>query len=265
MSFETVLEEIKNEKYKNIIILSGAGVSTNCGIPDYRSSDGIFSQLIKDNEYNLSLPSPSTFLSRAFITEHPDFFETKLMKEFTQKILDAEPSYSHLFAKWLYEKDILKRVYTQNVDSLYQKAGLPEEMIVEFHGNFAKGTAVLYGDSIPQKAFYQVIEDFSDTEIDLIIVMGSSLQVSPFCAIPNLVNKNCTRILVDIKPENAMTNPWSKRRTILDGMYSDGGGISWTKFGRRKVSLRPYWSNKKKYVNQYILRMDCDEFSEYFL
>ncbi len=259
-SLNDLVSDINSGVYKQVVILSGAGISTNSGIPDYRSKNGVFAKLVKTGEYNVK--TPETFFSRSFVNKHPEISEHPLVKEFKQQMLDAEPAVSHKLAKWLDDKGILHRVYTQNVDGLYQKAGLSSEKIVEFHGNYNDGSIVLYGDSIPFTALQQVNEDLIDNDnTDLIIVMGSSLQVAPFCAIPNLVNSNCTRVLVDINPNNAMTNEWSKKPRLIDDMYSLGSENSWIKFGKRNTTLRPLWHDKK-YEKQYILKMDCDKFAE---
>jgi NAD-dependent SIR2 family protein deacetylase len=260
---DSLTNDILSGKYKQVVILSGAGVSTNSGIPDYRSKSGIFAKLVESGDYP-DVQRPADFFSRSFVTKHPDFFEHKLVKKFRQQMLDADPTASHKLAKWFHDLGILHRVYTQNVDGLYQKTGLPEDKVIEFHGNYTDGTIVLYGDAINSQCLYQVTEDLvEDDGTDLLIVMGSSLQVAPFCAIPNLVNKNCTRLLVDKTPENAFINPWTKQKvTLFEDMYRSGGGMqSWLKFGKRRVSLRPQWQDHKKYPLQYIFKEDCDEWS----
>ncbi len=115
MEFEITSFDIS--KYKNIVILSGAGVSTNSGIPDYRSATGIFKQM--------NLSDPEAFFSRG----NPHAKEA--YEQFSQIILKAPPTSSHKFAKWLNDNGVLRRVYTQNIDGLYQKAGLPKEKLVE--------------------------------------------------------------------------------------------------------------------------------------
>ena len=255
---ESLIVNIINNKYKNVVILSGAGVSTNAGIPDYRSSSGIFRQLIARNEYQ-GVTNPKPFFSRDFVTKNHEFFDHPLVAKFRQQMKDAPYTTSHQLAKWFDDRGILRRVYTQNVDGLYQKAGLPVQKIVEYHGNYNDGTIVLYGDPIPAAAQDKVIEDFVvNQDTDLLIVMGSSLQVAPFCALPNMVSKHCTRVLVDINPTNAMINPWSKTKYGIDGLYVEPVMRSTIKIGKKRVSLRPQWHNKKKYLEQYIFSSDCD-------
>lgn len=159
----------------------------------------------------------------------------------------------------------MQQVITQNIDGLYQKTGLPSEMITEFHGSM-DGEVIKYGDSIPLDIVYRVEEHME--QADMVIVMGTSLQVAPFCAIPNMLNKHGIRILVDIQPQNTYVNHWSKQRSILDmdsGFYPHAPVKSWTKFGRRTVTLRPLfgtrYKTRKKWPNQYVYQVDCDVWS----
>jgi len=96
----------------------------------------------------------------------------------------------------------------------------------------------------------------------MVLVMGTSLQVAPFCALPNLVDKNCPRILIDKYPKYAMTNNFSpKPKTEPDGLYSEPAPLSYIKISGRKVTLRPTWKNKK-YLYQLIIESDVDEASK---
>ena len=139
----------------------------------------------------------------------------------------------------------MKRVYTQNIDGLYQKTGLNSEKIVEFHGSVIDRNVVLYGEEIHKKVI-----DF-DNDIDLIIVMGTSLQTAPFCALPNLVIKNFCRVLVDLEPSNCVSN-----------MFHEKHQVSYTKFGKRRVTLIQEWYDRKKYPVQFIFQQDTDIFSK---
>lgn len=247
---QELIDQIKNGEFKQILVLSGAGISTNAGIPDYRSKNGIFSQLMK--EYP-GAKSPESLFSKTFFNEN--------LRKKLEDYINVSPTDSHYLCKWLYDKGWLKRVYTQNIDGLYQKTGLPEDLVVEFHGSIAKNNIVLYGDDISNLVINQIIKDFNYAEIDLIIIMGTSLQVSPFCALPNFVSKNCTRVLVDIHPENAFKNPWTKINSEPEGLYAIPQASSFIKFGKKKVSLRPQWGIRSKWKSQYIITSDCDEWS----
>jgi NAD-dependent SIR2 family protein deacetylase len=150
------------------------------------------------------------------------------------------------------------------VDSLHTKAGLPEDKVVEVHGSIAKDNIVLYEDPIPSLFYTRVEEDFSaKSTVDLVLVMGTSLQVAPFCALPNMVPKSCTRALVTQKAWHCFSNSFSHKTRDIEGLYSsyENMSSSWIKLAGRKVTLRPQWV-KSKYQDQYILDMNVQRFVE---
>jgi len=251
---EDFIDYIEENTIRNVIILSGAGISTNAGIPDYRSSGGSFSTLTEN---------PQNILSRSSTNK---VMRDEYLRTLEEKMDLVEPTKSHLLGKILNDMGILKRIYTQNIDSLYQKAGVPDDKIVEFHGSFKKDNVVLYGDSIKKEVLEYVEKDLiRDVEdVDLLIVMGTSLQVAPFCALPNMVLKDCCRVLVDICPQNAFKNPFSKVEITPYSFYGSGGVTSYIKFGKHKVTLRPHWSRNKRWKNQFIIKEDCDIFTDEF-
>ena len=107
----------------NIVFFGGAGVSTESGIPDFRSVDGLYSQKFKY--------PPETILSHTFFERHTeeffDFYRTKMLAP------DAQPNAAHRkLAQWEQEGR-LKAVITQNIDGLHQKAGSRE--VLELHGS----------------------------------------------------------------------------------------------------------------------------------
>lgn len=254
-----IINRIITGEFRNIIVVTGAGISTNAGIPDYRSKNGIFAELMKEFP---AATSPQDLFSRSFVTKY-NVYNHPIYRERVELIKSATLTASHILCKWFHDKGWLKRVYTQNIDGLHQKTGLPDEMIVEYHGSLIKGNVVLYGDNIPHEAIYQTILDFNsqDNNIDLMLVMGTSLQVAPFCAIPNLVNKHCTRILIDLHPQNAFTNNWTKHKVIPENMYDNYSISSQIKIGKRLVSLRPQWGKHSKWKDQYIITSDTDSWS----
>jgi len=106
-----------------IVFFGGAGVSTESGIPDFRSQDGLYRQ-------QWSYP-PETIISHSFFTQHPkDFY-----RFYTQKMiaLDAMPNPAHLKLSELEKAGKLKSVVTQNIDGLHQKAG--SKRVWELHGS----------------------------------------------------------------------------------------------------------------------------------
>ena len=107
----------------NIVFFGGAGVSTESGIPDFRSVDGLYNQ-----KYDYP---PETILSHSFYLYHTEefyrFYRDKMLA------LDAEPNMAHKKLAELEQKGKLKAVITQNIDGLHQKAGSKE--VLELHGS----------------------------------------------------------------------------------------------------------------------------------
>lgn len=127
---EHVVSLLQNSK--NVIILTGAGVSVSCGIPDFRSRDGIYSRLAIDYP---DLPDPQAMFSISYFNQDPrPFFK------FAREIYPGQfkPSPCHRFIKLLEKKDKLLRNYTQNIDTLEQISGIRN--VIECHGSFATAT-----------------------------------------------------------------------------------------------------------------------------
>ncbi|KAN0019386.1 hypothetical protein ACTFIU_002594 [Dictyostelium citrinum] len=223
-SFEKVCQLF--ESSKNIVIITGAGVSVSCGIPDFRSKGGVYETIEK--KYNL--PRPESLFDIHYLRANPmPFFE------FAKEIFPGnhKPSPTHSFIKLLDEKGKLLRNYTQNIDTLEHVAGIDREKLVNCHGSFSTATCitckltvdgniirdsimkmeiplcqqcndghsfmkpdiVFFGENLPDRFDQCVIKDVKD--IDLLIVMGSSLQVQPVSLIPDIVDKQIPQILIN--------------------------------------------------------------------
>ena len=138
----------------NIVFFGGAGVSTECGIKDFRSVDGLYRQKFKY--------PPETILSHSFYESHTEefyeFYRTKMLAP------DAQPNAAHKkLAQWEREGK-LKAVITQNIDGLHQKAGSRE--VLELHGSVLRNhclrcgkfygvEAVAESTGIPLRRHYQ--------------------------------------------------------------------------------------------------------------
>jgi len=118
---ERFAELVKNAR--NIVFFGGAGVSTESGVPDFRSVDGLYNQKFR-------FP-PETMLSRSFFDRHPeefyDFYRDKMLP------LDVQPNSVHKKLAELEQQGKLRAVVTQNIDGLHQKAG--SKVVHELHGS----------------------------------------------------------------------------------------------------------------------------------
>lgn len=191
-------EQLKQwiEESNNIVFFGGAGISTESGIPDFRSVDGLYNQTY---EY-----PPETILSHNFYRRYADeffrFYRDKML------YLDAKPNKGHLALAKLEEMGKLTAVITQNIDGLHQKAG--NRNVYELHGSVLrnycercgkfhsveeianstgipvcecggriKPDVVLYEESLNPKTMEKAIKAIS--EADMLIIGGTSLVVYP--------------------------------------------------------------------------------------
>lgn len=204
----------------NIVFFGGAGVSTESGIPDFRSEGGIFQAI---NEYGVR---PEVILSHTFFLQNPEVFFQYYKK--TLLYPDAKPNDCHKALAKLEAMGKLKAVVTQNIDDLHQRAG--SKNVLELHGTLYKNycmkcgkkfdldyvtaddgitrcdacggivrpDVVLYEEGLDQETIYKSVDYIS--KADLLIVGGTSLNVYPAAGLLNyyrgnklvLVNKSAT-------------------------------------------------------------------------
>ena len=143
------------------------------------------------------------------------------------------PSPSHAFLRLLYDKGILRRVFTQNIDTLERAAGIPPEKIMESHGSFGtascvdcrsaypaqecetqikagkipvfcnkcpgliKPDIVFFGEDLPERFLNLRKTDMQ--RADALIIMGTSLQVQPFAGLVDYVGKDVPRLLINLE------------------------------------------------------------------
>lgn len=114
----------------NVIVMTGAGISTNANIPDFRSeSFGLYNRLEKYN-----LPHPTSVFTLEYFKENPaPFYE--IAHEMYPVLQDAKPTLAHYFIKLLDIKGKLLKHYTQNIDCLEELTGLDIKKTVQAHGH----------------------------------------------------------------------------------------------------------------------------------
>ena len=195
---EEKIQEFKElvDKSNNIVFFGGAGVSTESGIPDFRSKDGLYNQKYKY--------PPEEILSHEFFIENTEEFY-KFYKD-KMNSLKYEPNITHKKLAYLEQEGKLKAVITQNIDGLHQKAG--SKNVLELHGSvlrnycikcnkfydaeyvfnsegipkctcggIIKPDVVLYGEALDEEVLEKSV--YAIAKADLMIVGGTSLMVSP--------------------------------------------------------------------------------------
>lgn len=218
-----VVQAFKAGKFKKIVTMVGAGISTSAGIPDFRSPDsGLYHNLQK-----YDLPHPEAIFELDYFRKNPQPF-FKLAKELYPGTFKPTPS--HYFVKILQDKGLLLRHYSQNIDTLERIAGIEHEKLVEAHGTFysnhcvdctkeysmewakkeifadhvptctecngiVKPDIVFFGENLPERFHELPHRDFK--QCDLLIIMGTSLTVQPFASLVDYVSDNCVRLLIN--------------------------------------------------------------------
>ena len=124
------------EKAQKIVFLGGAGLSTESGIPDFRSSDGVFKAI---RAYGVP---PETLLSIDFFEDYPEIFFVYYKKFLIYP--DAQPNKAHKALAKLEEIGKLNAVVTQNIDGLHQKAG--SKTVYELHGSVLRNNCMHCGE-----------------------------------------------------------------------------------------------------------------------
>lgn len=214
-----------NTKHPNkIIFLLGAGISCAAGIPDFRTpGTGIYYNLRQFN-----LPEPESIFDIEYFKTNPKPFYKLAKKTMPGKY---KPTLAHYLPVIFHKHNLLKRVYTQNIDGLERIAGVPSNKLVECHGTYYKAHClkcqkeydlkdirgqmekgevpkckkckdgvikpdiVFFGENMPDRYFELSKKDFKDC--DLFIIIGTSLQVCPVNYLPTYVDENVPRILIN--------------------------------------------------------------------
>ncbi len=212
------------------IAFTGAGVSTASGIPDFRSEGGLWDRY-----------DPSVFRIGKFRSDPASFWETMLEVRRETFRTEPEPNPAHDALARLYDDDLLEAVVTQNVDGLHQEAGVPDNDVVELHGNVervacescgrradadetieragddlpplcgscgeaVKPDTVLFGERLPEGALYRARELAGNA--DVVLVAGSSLTVEPAASIPRIANGGgTTLVVVNFDPTPSSVSP----------------------------------------------------------
>eukprot|EP00698_Gefionella_okellyi_P001544 TRINITY_DN11471_c0_g1_i2.p1 TRINITY_DN11471_c0_g1~~TRINITY_DN11471_c0_g1_i2.p1 ORF type:complete len:532 (+),score=77.01 TRINITY_DN11471_c0_g1_i2:46-1641(+) len=227
--FQSVLEQLADFRFRKIVVFLGAGVSTAAGIADYRSRSGRWMVDGSMDKFTLS-----------YCRQDPiPVYDS--MDEFIGR--NYQPTKAHRFLRLLQDKGVLRRVYTQNIDSLELAGGLDPALLVQCHGSFRtcnccwcyryeqpiewlvaeiqkhpgqpiycrrckgvssavmKPSIVLFGEEMPSAFKRHLWFDMRSTHdhCDLVLIMGSTLAVSPFNQIVDSVPRSVERIYLNME------------------------------------------------------------------
>ncbi len=214
------------EEAKDAVVFTGAGISTESGIPDFRSPGGIWTtnQPILFQDFMASEEIRREAWRRQFNT--------------IDVIRKALPNNGHLAVAKLVRTGKVSSVITQNIDGLHQRAGIPEEKLIELHGNttyarclncnrryelddirtafekdgtlpvcghcggIIKSATISFGQAMPEEAMQKARQ--ATLSCDLFLAIGSSLVVYPAAGFPELAKRNGARLVIINRDPTAM-------------------------------------------------------------
>lgn len=216
------------EAAQAILVFSGAGVSTESGISDFRSPGGVWSKY-----------DPSDFyFDKIMSSEETRIKYWQMSTEFYNSMKDALPNRAHLAVKRLEDKGKLLAIVTQNIDNLHHKAGNSPEKIIEIHGTafsvsclscgkkydrdeiqkrlnagvevphcddcegILKPDTISFGQAMPQDKMEAAFN--YARECDLCIVLGSSLMVHPAASVPMYAVQNGAKLIIINRDETPL-------------------------------------------------------------
>lgn len=203
---------------RQMVVFTGAGISTESGIPDFRSPGGIWSRYkpIGFDEFMASA------------AKRRDYWRLKFLVD--RDIREAQPNAGHLAVAKLVQSGKVGHVITQNVDGLHQASGIPEEQVIELHGNttyaaclecgqpfeldpireaferdeslptcdrcggIVKTATISFGQAMPVEAMRRAEQ--ATLACDLFLTVGSSLVVYPAAGFPELAKRNGARLVI---------------------------------------------------------------------
>ena len=201
---------------RHLVAFTGAGISTESGIPDFRGPQGLWKRY-QPIQYQDFLRDPEA---------RREYWRRKV--ELYPGIRDAWPNAGHLALERMYRAGRLDAVITQNIDGLHQKAGLPAERVIELHGSEAhivcvgcgrcfpweqvlagfdgdcprcdacggwlKPATISFGQPMPEEETRRAFAEAAAA--DLLLVVGSSLQVYPAASIPGETRRAGGRVVI---------------------------------------------------------------------
>jgi len=203
---------------KRLVVFTGAGISTESGIPDFRSPGGLWTRY-----------KPIDF--QDFMASAEKRRESWRFKFATEKIMaDAKPNAGHMAVAKLYRQGKLSSVITQNIDGLHQASGIPDDKVIELHGNstyavcldcrkrfeldtiraiflpdeklplcddcggIIKTATISFGQSMPIREMK--LSEEESLSCDLFMALGSSLVVYPAAGFPLLAKQNGAKLII---------------------------------------------------------------------
>ncbi len=215
-----LIKEFKDtiEKSKKIVGFTGAGISTESGIPDYRSKGGIWDKF------------QPVYYEDFVSDENKRLLYWQRKQDLWNDLSKATPNKGHMFFKKICDDGKLIGLITQNIDGLHEKSGLPKDLVVNLHGTNLEVTCLDCGFTVPSEGVFDSLDlergiplcpkcnglfkpntisfgqqlrqedlgranDLANS-CDMMIVVGSTLLVQPASSIPSIAKENGARLAI---------------------------------------------------------------------
>ncbi|TBW33702.1 NAD-dependent deacetylase [Siculibacillus lacustris] len=212
-----VLADLVGEA-ERVVVFTGAGISTESGIPDFRSPNGIWAKI------------KPIYFEEFVHSEEARLEDWRRRFAFRQEFLAAEPNIAHRAIAKLVHDGKVGAVITQNIDGLHQRAGVPADRLIEIHGNatyatcldcgkrhelglleqeiattghspvcracggLVKAAVISFGQAMPTHEMLRAEQAME--EADLFVAVGSSLQVQPAASLPLAAKYQGSRLVI---------------------------------------------------------------------
>lgn len=156
-NIKAIADHLKKHPDSKVIFMVGAGISTSCGIPDFRSpKTGLYNNLSK-----LNLPYAEAVFDVDFFEENPKPFYTLARELYPGNF---KPSKFHYLMKLFEQRERLQRVYTQNIDTLERQALIGDTYVIEAHGSFAANHCIKCSKEFSLEVFKSKLEPKSPSD-----------------------------------------------------------------------------------------------------
>jgi NAD-dependent deacetylase len=241
---ERLVSLLKESVY--CVVLTGAGVSTLSGIPDFRGKTGLYQKFDSDRLFSIDefRRDPSYFYNNS--------------KEIVYSAHEKQPNIIHKVLADLEKEGIIKSVITQNIDMLHQKAG--SKKVIEIHGSpalhrclkcgdefsyddvitiisngeiprcgkcsgYVKPEIVFYGEQLNQKDLWNAIQEAE--KADLMLILGSSLVVNPVASLPLHTLRNKGKVVIVNNQATHLDPNASAKYDDLEEVFKHLEGVKW--------------------------------------
>ena len=257
MNYNQLVNGLQTGIFRNVCVMTGAGISVSAGIPDFRSPEtGIYARI--ESIVGKKLPTPESLFDVRYFIKHPEVYYAYRKVRFNDRDhqIKPKPTLGHYFIKLLHQRNQLFQVLSQNTDGLHRDSGLPEGKFIDAHGTHGeamcakckspfdvdsferalhegspiycslcqgpiKPSVVFFNESLPD-SFKRAATRAALEPVDLLLIMGTTLKVGPFNSIPFKVRESIPQVLIidnvdSVRGGSLFTPEGTDNRLLIEG------------------------------------------------